>query len=217
MTSLRIALWCVILHSLLPSPSHHVVFEEIGEMAGALSYIHAIVPVNISGLALTIRNFRLDTHTLQTLYTEKQQPTGTNYDDWFHQRIADLFSLAAADAESMLADIDSLRDSLPPVAAETHLPHKDHDYRVWRLSPFAIVSGVIGTLMGWFTQRRLNNLRNRLDKVQNQQNCLLHVQAIQMQQIDKVDAAVKRLYKAIQSGHTAWISYSSLDHARSQL
>jgi hypothetical protein len=128
MTSLRIALWCVILHSHSPSLSHHVVFEEIGEMAGALSYIHAIVPVNISGLALTIRNFRLDVHALQTLYTEKRQPTGTNYDDWFHQPIVDLFNLATTNAQSMLADIDSLHDSLPPVAAETHLPHKDHDY-----------------------------------------------------------------------------------------
>jgi hypothetical protein len=71
--------------------------------------------------------------------------------------------------------------------------------------------------MGWFTQCRLNNLQNRLDEVQNQQNCLLHMQAIQMQQIDEINAAVKRLYKAIQSGHTTWISYSSLDHARSQL
>ncbi len=130
MTSLQITLWCVILHSFSPSFSHHVVFKEIGEMAGALSYIHAIVPINISGLALTIRNFRLDVHALQTLYTEKPQPTGNNYDDWFHQGIADLFSLAAADAESMLANIDSLCDSLPPVAAKTHLPHEDHDYRV---------------------------------------------------------------------------------------
>jgi hypothetical protein len=67
MTSLQVALLCVILPSLSLSFSHHVVFEEIGKMAGALSYIHAIVPVNISGLALTIRNFRLDVHALITL------------------------------------------------------------------------------------------------------------------------------------------------------
>jgi hypothetical protein len=207
----------VILLSLSPSFSHHVVFEEIGKMAGTLSYIHAIVPINISLLALTIRNFRLDVHALRTLYTEQRQPTGTNYDEWFHQRIADLFDLAAADTESMLADTDSLCDSLPPVAAETHLPHEDHDYRVRLLSPFAIVSGVIGTLMGWFMQRRLNNLRNRRYEVQNQQNHLLHVQAIQMQLLDEIDSAVKQFYKAIQTGHTAWISYSSLDHAHSQL
>jgi hypothetical protein len=70
----------------------------------------------------------------------------------------------------MLDKIDSLRATLPPVAAKTHLPHEEHEYCIWRLSPFAIISGVIGTLMGWFTQRRLNNLRDRLDEVQDQQN-----------------------------------------------
>ncbi len=38
-----------------------------------------------------------------------------------------------------------------------------------------------------------------------------------MKRIDEIDAAVKQLYKALQSGHTAWISYCSLDHAPSQL
>jgi hypothetical protein len=40
--------------------SHHVVFEEIGKMAGALSYIHAIIPVNISGLIRTVRHVQQD-------------------------------------------------------------------------------------------------------------------------------------------------------------
>ncbi len=38
--------------------SHHVVFEEIGQMAGALSYIHVVVPVNISGLLNSVADFR---------------------------------------------------------------------------------------------------------------------------------------------------------------
>jgi hypothetical protein len=50
-----------------------------------------------------------------------------------------------------------------------------------RLSPFTIISGVIGMLMGWFTQRRLNNLRDQLDEVQDQQHHLLHVQTVQLQ------------------------------------
>jgi hypothetical protein len=40
--------------------SHHVIFEEIGEMAGALSYIHGIVPVNISGLVQTVHQVQHD-------------------------------------------------------------------------------------------------------------------------------------------------------------
>jgi len=50
---------------------HHVVFEEIGEMAGALSYVHAVVPVNISGLARAVNNFKEDVRTLEVLYHKK--------------------------------------------------------------------------------------------------------------------------------------------------
>ena len=47
---------------------HHVVFEEIGKMAGALSYIHAVVPVNISGLSQAVDNFKTDVRSLEALY-----------------------------------------------------------------------------------------------------------------------------------------------------
>jgi hypothetical protein len=99
---------CVILFSLSPSLSHQVVFEEIGEMAETLSYIHAIVPINISGLAQAIQNFRYDVNTLQELYTKKRSFTGTTYDDWFHQRILELFQTASYDADAMLNDINGL-------------------------------------------------------------------------------------------------------------
>ncbi len=48
----------LILRLPLPTPAHHIVFEEIGEMAGALSYIHTIIPVNISGLDRAANTFR---------------------------------------------------------------------------------------------------------------------------------------------------------------
>ncbi len=40
--------------------THHVVFEKIEEMAGALSYIHIIIiiPINILGLHQAIHHFR---------------------------------------------------------------------------------------------------------------------------------------------------------------
>ena len=47
--ALTVSLFTIFMLSLtLPGAnSHHVVFEEIGQMAGALSYIHVVVPVNI--------------------------------------------------------------------------------------------------------------------------------------------------------------------------
>jgi len=50
--------------------THHVVFEEIGEMAGALSYIHVVVPVNISGLLKSIGDFRSKIVVLKTNYPD---------------------------------------------------------------------------------------------------------------------------------------------------
>jgi hypothetical protein len=43
-TSLQVAFPGVILFFLSPSLLHHVVLEEIGEMAGALSYIRRLPP-----------------------------------------------------------------------------------------------------------------------------------------------------------------------------
>jgi hypothetical protein len=193
------------------------VFEEIGKIAGALSYVHAIVPVNIFGLAHHCSRFQTQrTRAEETLHRETPTP-GFTHNNWFHQRIVDLFQLASADADAMLVNIDSLRDTLPAVAAETHLPHEAHEYRIRRLSPFAIISRVIGTLMGWFTQRRLDNLRDRLDEVQDQQHRLLHVQAVQLQRLEEIETAVQQLYSSLKQGHTAWINYSSLDYAHSQL
>ncbi len=67
--ALTVSLFTIFLFSLtLPGAnSHHVVFEEIGQMAGALSYIHVVVPVNISGLLNSVRGFpeqncRLENH-----------------------------------------------------------------------------------------------------------------------------------------------------------
>ena len=60
-----IAFPCFLIHL---NVMHHFVFEEIGEMAGALSYIHAIVLVNISGLIKTVNYLQQDLDTVQVAY-----------------------------------------------------------------------------------------------------------------------------------------------------
>ncbi len=48
----------------------HVVFKEIGQMAGALSYIHVVVPVNISGLLNSVADFKSKIIALKTMYAD---------------------------------------------------------------------------------------------------------------------------------------------------
>ncbi len=58
--ALSVSFYTILLFSFSFSPAHthHVIFEEIGEMAGALSYIHIVVPINISGLLQAVTQFR---------------------------------------------------------------------------------------------------------------------------------------------------------------
>jgi hypothetical protein len=48
--ALSISLYTIFLFScsFTPVQTHHVIFEEIREMAGALLYIHVVIPINIS-------------------------------------------------------------------------------------------------------------------------------------------------------------------------
>jgi hypothetical protein len=91
-----------LIHLSLP---HHI--EEIGKMVGPLSYIHTIVPVNISWLVQAVHNFCRDILAHQKLYQDLKQHFGS-YDEWFHRRIINLLELSLADANSTLSTLKSL-------------------------------------------------------------------------------------------------------------
>jgi hypothetical protein len=50
----------ILLVCFQASTPHHVVFKEIGTIAGAISYIHAIIPVNITGLLRVVHQAQRD-------------------------------------------------------------------------------------------------------------------------------------------------------------
>ncbi len=70
--------------SFSPAHTHHVIFEEIGEMFGALSYIHVVIPINILGLLQAVLQFRESHSTEIWLLREKEvcSPAGQI---WRHQ------------------------------------------------------------------------------------------------------------------------------------
>jgi hypothetical protein len=112
--------------------THHVVFEEIGEMAGALSYIHVVVPVNISGLLKSIADFRSKIVVLKTnyadtaVYTKRLQEYGgintnglsKNLLFHFRRQISGLMDLLIKDADVLHNTILSLKSSLLQVDNE---------------------------------------------------------------------------------------------------
>jgi len=196
------------------SLSHHVVFEEIGKMAGMLSHIHAIVPVNISGLTRAIIKFQKDVLQFQEKYKHLKQPIGThfNFDEHFHSHIYNLLDLSTTNTDDMLQTIVSLQSSLPQVAVGPHQPLSSaQEFQIKKWSPFTIVTGIFGTLMGWFTPQCLNSLKDQLSEVQDQQNCLSQIQTIQLHCIEEIKSAVCTITRALETGHSAWLNYRSLD------
>jgi hypothetical protein len=129
--ALFISLYTIFLLSctFTPVQTHHVIVEEIGEMAGALSNIHVVIPINISGLLQAIHNFCGKVITLKTKYTNKAKYAtrldkygGSNTNNpakhvllHFRQQLSGLMDLMITDTDNLQSSITSLRTSLPRV------------------------------------------------------------------------------------------------------
>ena len=130
MNSVAALLIFLLLRFPVPTSTHHIVFEEIGEMAGALSYIHAIIPVNISGLDRAANTFRSQVDHLRRNYnlaqteidkTLRDTPDSKNkqqlvQDVKYQRRIQEGYlQTAESEADNILVLLDNLKGTLPKV------------------------------------------------------------------------------------------------------
>jgi hypothetical protein len=105
--------------------SHHVVFEEIGKMAGALSYIHAMIPVNISGLVKTAHRVQRDIDTVEAAY-QKLHKMEANQNS--RGKIEAWLMVVRLDLDGLVSTINDLKNTLPRVDSTTTA--SSTDYRV---------------------------------------------------------------------------------------
>ena len=113
-----------------PTSTHHIVFKEIGEMAGALSYIHAVIPVNISGLDRAANTFRSQVDHLRRNYnlaqTELDKTMRDTPDSAHKQQLArdikyqrhiqeEYLKNTESEADNLLTLLDNLKGTLPRV------------------------------------------------------------------------------------------------------
>ncbi len=128
----------------------------------------------------------------------------------------------------MITDADNLQSSL--ISLRTYLPRVDeppsgltqaYDLREKRSAALligsTILSGVFGTLMGWFTHRRLNNLCDQIGEVRNQQHRLLQIQQVTLARLDDLETVLREVVQEMEQSETTWVNYFALDHARIQL
>jgi len=96
--------------------------------------------------------------------------------------------LLIKDADVLRNTITSLKSSLPQVDSENR--EKRSAGLIIRST---ILSRVFGTLMGWFTHQRLNNLRDQISEVKNEQHRLRQIQQITMTRLDALEKVLREV------------------------
>jgi hypothetical protein len=85
-----------------------------------------------------------------------------------------LLDLLLKDADNLQGSLDILQFLLPRVKESSSGPTQTQNFWIKRhpalLVATTVLSGVFITFMGWFTYWQLNNLRDQIGKVWNQQH-----------------------------------------------
>ncbi|MFN9945085.1 MAG: hypothetical protein ACK56I_37020, partial [bacterium] len=71
--------------------------------------------------------------------------------------------------------------------------------------------------MGWFTHRRLNNLRDQIGEVRDQQHQFLRIQQVTLARLDELETVLREVVLEMERSENTWVNYFALDHARVQL
>jgi hypothetical protein len=80
-----------------------------------------------------------------------------------------------------------------------------------------VLTGVFGTLMGWFAHQQLNNLHNQISEVHNQQHWLLQIQQVTLTRLDELETILQEVILGMECSETTCINYFALDHGHLKL
>ncbi len=70
-----------------------------------------------------------------------------------------------------------------------------------------ILSGVFGTLMGWFTHKRLTNLQEQVNEVKNEQHRLLQIQRVTLARLDALEQVLREVVVEMEKSENTWVNY----------
>ncbi len=209
MNHVTVLLIFVIIRFPPPTSTHHIIFKEIREMDGALSYIHSVIPVNISGVDPAYHTFHSQVASLRWHYNILQadidkplnpvpdsKAKRTLVDNLHYQRrlSKDILSTTEAEADELLDVLTSLRGSLPRVnEAPTLAVSNPSSFRIKRGIGAILLQGIFGTLMGLYNCQKLSNVREQVETVAARQHRLLQIKAITLHRLDNLEHLMAKM------------------------
>jgi len=182
---------------------HHVIFENIGQMAGAISYQHVKLTLNLS--SIVAQHNLVHTQLTELLQNFVSNPPGILYEknSWIkrgHSNAIQILRLQLIDSEEFRKDLSSLYMSLPvpqnglddielrqrrSIAkilkfTKKAIPVIRFANKVLQVTKFgtsavSLPFGIFGTFMGLYTTGQVNKLRRELYDVVAAHNRLVEV------------------------------------------
>ena len=170
--------------------SNFIIFENIGKMATAITYINIKLTVNISEIEDMVRQYgnfiKLHHQQFITIANDKNQSS----------EIRDI----ARSGEQLLwqftLDYHTLRDEVHLLKRLLPVP-RIRDKRFIGL--FGIGLGVMGTFMGLYNTAQLTTLQNRLDDLSNKQNKMVKVVMQVIKEQEKIADAMDSINTLVQA------------------
>jgi hypothetical protein len=191
----RLLLLC-LLALLIPSPSQpHVVFEEIGEMAGALSYIHVTMELRLDTLLELVLQYRARLQELgkiaaQYSYRQKWKEADEYYDgnikyllDRSEERFSDVIAAHLWLTYEFEAQVKSL---------QRLLPDERRDKR-------SVLGFVVGTFMGLYNRKQLSTLKREISSLADQQVYHFSILRNHTALLSKIGNEIDLISKALQT------------------
>ena len=133
----------------------------------------------------------------------------------FRRQLTGLMDLLIKDSDIIRTTVISLKNSLPQVYKKND--NRDKRSPTGLIVGSTILSGVFGTLMGWFTHKRLTNLQEQVNEVKNEQHRLLQIQRVTLARLDALEQVLREVVVEMEKSENTWVNYFALDHARVQL
>lgn len=173
---------------------YHLVFEEIGEMASSLSYIHTALKINVSQMETNLDTIVAAIQRMEDKTLRIEEQKGNMVIAAAKAKILQSLQVHLHDIYHEKVRLTNLRALLPE-------PPKSTEVRDKR-SVFQLFFGALGTFIGLFSDAKINRLQESLSSTIANQQKIINVISAQTKTIEHIGTTLTELKHQIYTAVT---------------
>ena len=190
-----------------PADTYQVVFEEVGQVATSVSYLHLAIDLHLIDLRRALDDYDVIIDSTFDAVTPLHFPREfTTFEKYWNPMMTNfstefmtMRNQFRTRHKQLVARLDHLTNILPHTAGNAPEDYQVDDVRFRRHSrtkralPLVIIKGVVGTLMGLYNRHQTNKLRETLDNTVKEQKRLMVTVASHDKQLDMLKSSYSYL------------------------